>query len=379
MRTAIVTTTIARPVVLERYLANAASFGHRDLTVIVIGDRKTPETVGSYLRELGAASGYAIDYWDVDRQRGYLRRLPELDRLLPYDSIQRRNLGYLVAVLSGHVRIVTIDDDNWPTEADYVGGHAIVGSSVGVASVSVEGGWFNSASLLAVTPDRPLYHRGFPVNRRATPATPTLGSVTSVRSVTARVAVNAGLWLGVPDADAMSHLDAPVTVTGFRPGAPTRLAVAAGTNLVFNTQNTAFHADLLPCMFLPPMGGRVGELVVGRYDDIWMSMLLKPIADHLGDLVCVGEPLTVQLRNDHDLFADALVELPAQRLTTRLVETLAGLRVSGSSYRTGYLGLVSDLRDAITSYPHEEAAYLAGLLDQMTDWAGIVLTVAATG
>jgi hypothetical protein len=122
-------------------------------------------------------------------------------------------------------------------------------------------------------------------------------------------------------------------------------------------------------MFLPPMGGRIGGLRVGRHDDVWMSMILKIVADHLGDLVCVGEPLTEHRRNEHDLFADALVELPALRLTNRLVESLEEVVVTGSDYRSCYLGVVHDLRALTGTYPPEEAAFMGDLLHRMALWA----------
>ena len=101
MKTALVTTTIHVPRALELYLANFAAHGHKDVEVIVIGDKKTPPETGAYLQKLGDSSGYTVSYWDVERQRDWLRELPQLDQMLPYNSVQRRNLGYLQAALSG--------------------------------------------------------------------------------------------------------------------------------------------------------------------------------------------------------------------------------------------------------------------------------------
>lgn len=361
MTTAIVTTTIRRPIVLADYLENLARYGHGDTEVIVIGDRRTPPDVGGYLGGLSADTGVGVDYWDVDRQRQFLHGLPVLDALLPYDSIQRRNLGYIVAAGRGHPRIISIDDDNWPPEGDFVGGHGIVGTEAEAPGVSSSTGWFNSAGLLRVRPRRPLYHRGFPTSRRGRAGW-------TFAPVQGRVVVNVGLWSGVPDADAMTHLDGPVAVTGFRRGVPTRVAVTAGTGVVFNTQNTAFHRDLLPCMFLPPMGGRIGALRVGRHDDVWMSIFLKKVVDHMGDLICVGEPLTEQRRNPHDLFADLLVELPALRLTNRITDTLEDVVPTGSDYRSCFLGVVEDMRSGVGSYPPDERAYMLTMLDRMALW-----------
>ncbi len=372
MSTALVTTTINVPHNIEGYLENFATHGHRDVHTIVIGDRKTPPEAGTYLADLEQSSGYRIDYWDVGKQESWLVDLPELAEALPWNSVQRRNLGYLIAAMEGAERIISIDDDNFVTEDDYLGFHSIVGQSVELPAVSTPGGWFNSASLLATEPDKPLYHRGYPVNKREIDQTP------SYADASGRVVVNAGLWLEVPDADAMSHVDCPVRVTGFKPGAPERLLVAHGTDTVFNSQNTTLHRDLLPVIYLPVMGERAGDLVVSRYDDIWMSYFVKKLADHLGDYVCVGRPFARQDRNDHDLLQDMLVEIPAQRMTIRLIESLAAIDLAGGDYSICYDELIEGLRERLGAdgYTSGEASFLRRMIDRMEVWSATCRKVA---
>jgi hypothetical protein len=369
MKTAIVTTTIRVPRVLENYVDNFKRHGHAPdaAEFIVIGDLKSPSETGPFLAELAQRSGFAVHWWDAPRQRAWLGEQPELDRLLPWNSVQRRNLGYLQAALLGAETIVTIDDDNWTTDDDYLGGHALVGETRELATLGSSSGWFNSASLLTTEPARPLYHRGFPTGLRGRSAT-----VPRARA-RGRVVVNAGLWLDVPDADAMTHVDAPCSVTGFAPGFDGCAAVAHKTQMVFNSQNTAFHRDLLPAMFLMPMGGLCGSLVVGRYDDIWMGIFVKQIADHLGDYVTVGRPLVRQIRNEHDLLADMLVELPAQRITNKLAQSLARVKLRGTDYAACYLELVEQLAAAlpIDGYTEDERRYLAPVYAGMRAWVSI--------
>jgi hypothetical protein len=375
MSTALVTTTIFVPRNLAGYFQNFAANGHRDVFTIVIGDRKTPAEVGPFLADLERSTGYEIDYWDVERQRAWLEDLPELAQALPWNSVQRRNLGYLLAAMKGAERIISIDDDNFVTDDDYLGFHGIVGESATLPAVSTPGGWFNSGSLLETEPEKPLYHRGFPVDRRDGDATP------HYQEVSGRVVVNAGLWLETPDADAMSHVDCPVRVTGFRRGAPERLLVAHGTGTVFNSQNTCLHRDLLPVIFLPVMGERAGELVVGRYDDIWMSLFVKRLADHLGDYVCVGRPFSRQVRNDHDLLSDMLVEIPAQRMTPRILRSLDAVELEAGDYAGCYDELVAGLRRRLSAdgYSSGEASFLRRMLDRMAVWAKACRATAGAG
>ena len=367
MKTAIVTTTIRVPKVLENYAENLSTHGHEDVEFVVIGDLKSPPETGEWLAELSGRTNLTIHWWDADRQREWLRDLPDLDRLLPWNSVQRRNLAYIQAVMGGADRVITIDDDNWTTEDDFIGGHEVVGTEGPLPVVASSKGWFNTSSLLVTEPRKPLYHRGFPTCLRQPEEELTYSTQEG------RVVVNAGFWLDVPDADAMCHVDSPVSVVGYREGFDGRVGIARGTNMVFNSQNTAFHRDLLPAMYLMPMGGRCGPLEVSRYDDIWMSIFVKVIADHLGDLVVVGRPLVRQLRNDHDLIQDMLVEIPAQRITNRMVETLKRVQLSGSDYASCYLELVAQLRAGleVDGYTADERAYLEAMYDGMETWVRV--------
>lgn len=365
MKTAVVTTTIRIPKNLEGYTAQFAKYGHKDVEFIVIGDLKSPNGLQSYLDDLKARTGFPIEHWDVERQKIWLKAFPKLDRILPYNSIQRRNLGYLLAVVGGADCIISIDDDNYVTEVDFLGAHEIVGTEASLPMVASSTGWFNTPSLLETSPQRPLYHRGFPICMRGVQENlrPSVGR--------GRVVVNVGLWRGVPDADAISHLDYPVNVIGFREDFPGRVAIASGTQIAFNSQNTAFHRDLLPCMFLIPMGDYIGNFKIGRYDDIWMSFFVKAIADHMGDLVCVGQPLVNQERNEHDLMDDLIQEIPGMRITNKLVNSLRRVHLKGRDYFSCYMTLIEELRRSLVedNYTSEERCYFILVLDRMKIWA----------
>src|SRR5258705_8675438 len=133
---ALVTTTIHVPHCLDNYLENAERHGHADRTsVIVVGDRKTPPAIGAYLAELGRRHPAPITYLDVEAQGPFMRRWPGLDQALRYDCIQRRNIGYLRAALDGADVIVSIDDDNFVTDEDYVRHHLCVGRDLRIPVV----------------------------------------------------------------------------------------------------------------------------------------------------------------------------------------------------------------------------------------------------
>src|ERR1039457_3873648 len=125
MKTTIVTTTINIPAALLKYGRNARHDGHRDLDFVVIGDRKSPLETADFCRSV---PHYPCAYLDISAQQEYLRRFPELWTHLRFDSIQRRNIGMLLAYENGADVVITIDDDNFVMDQDFVGLHAAAGS-----------------------------------------------------------------------------------------------------------------------------------------------------------------------------------------------------------------------------------------------------------
>lgn len=335
MRIALVTTTIHVPTLLDAYLADARRAGWTDLICLVVGDRKTPEAAAEFCGGLGDRSGYAVRFLGIPDQETYLAAYPELAAHIPYDSIQRRNIGLLLAHEHGADVIVTIDDDNFLAEPDYFGGHAHVGRVSEFEALHSPSGWVNVCDALAEQNGFRFYHRGFPPAARTGQAE--LDPVVAPRR--GRVIVNAGLWLEEPDVDAVTRLAVPVRVTGFR--RPRNFTLAAGTWSPFNSQNTALAAEALPAYFLSP--------AVGRYDDIWAAYVLIAIADHLGDLVTFGHPLVRQGRNPHNVWRDLDDERIGMRLTDRFCAYLRGLSFSGRTYAECYAEAISGLEAAAAS------------------------------
>ena len=174
-RVALVNTTIHVPHCLEKYLENAERHGHIDRVVlIVVGDRKTPIATGDYLAGLTQRYSTKITYLDIVAQQKLMRRWPQLDLTIRYDCIQRRNIGYLQAAIDGSDIIISIDDDNYVTDEDYVGHHLLVGQEARVPVVNHPSGWWNVCQRLVSSPPRRFYHRGYPKSRRIGGRTDTL-------------------------------------------------------------------------------------------------------------------------------------------------------------------------------------------------------------
>jgi hypothetical protein len=176
--------------------------------------------------------------------------------------------------------------------------------------------------------------------------------------------VNAGLWLGDPDVDALErlyHLADPTEAVAL--AAEVSIAPEIGTWTPFNSQNTALARRVIPAYFLSP--------VVGRYDDIWGSYVLKHICDHLREAVTFGRPLVKQERNPHNYWRDLDNERYGHALTLRFVETLATIPLAGKDYRACYAEITDALPRAMSARADlisPERVFVDGYFQSMRVW-----------
>ena len=360
MKTTIVTTTIYVPDALEKYCRNARFHGHSDLSFIVIGDMKTPPETRAFCDTLKSRY-YPCEYLSIADQESYLERFPALWNHLPFNSIQRRDIGLLKAWEDNADVIITVDDDNWMLNHDFVRLHGVVGQSPELPAFETSSGWFNVCSMLEEASGTLFYHRGFPRAERWKED----GSFVCVAPIRRRVAVNAGLWLDDPDIDAMTRLERPIVVKGMKSGY-SRFALQPGTWSPFNSQNTALMRDVIPAYFLSPC--------VGRYDDIWPSYLVTRIANHLGDVIAYGHPLLRQRRNEHNLWKDLDAERVGMLLTDEFCAALRSIQLEGTNYHDCYGELVDKLPRAWQAGSGWTDAMLAsreGLLEGMAVWHSV--------
>ncbi|MBI3665326.1 MAG: hypothetical protein HY236_03740, partial [Acidobacteria bacterium] len=297
----LVVTTIALPCVLESYAANAARYGHLTrVEALVIADRKTPTESADYVQALRRQWGFQAEYVDIAAQEAWLARFPGLGEIIPYNSDNRRNVGFLMALERGCDILLSIDDDNYSTDDDFYDGHSVTGRTVEGPVVSSSSGWFNICSLMENDAGLTVFPRGFPMGKRAQPA--------EISSQTRRalIAVNAGLWLEDPDLDAVTRLYREVKTTAVT-GGPVILGPAAHSPI--NTQNTAVWREAVSAYYYVVMGQDLGGLKIDRYGDIWSGFFIKKCADHLGHFCRIGTPVARHVRNRHDLFLDLKQEL----------------------------------------------------------------------
>ena len=154
-----------------------------DWNLIVIGDKKTPK--------LNLKNGAFIPASSQD-SLGF-----KCESMIPWTVIQRRNIGFLLALREGADIIATIDDDNIPY--DSWGENIHIGHHLMRRTISdnlVCDSLFEHSNVTS----KKLWHRGFPVQ---------LLEERSLRKENVCggfVEVQAGLWNGDPDIDAICRI-----------------------------------------------------------------------------------------------------------------------------------------------------------------------------
>lgn len=275
MKKAIVTTTINPPTkALKKFIKIAL---RDDWHLFIVGDKKTPHAEYEKLqREFSR-----VFYLSPVAQE---RISPELSELIGWNCIQRRNFGLIAAWKFGAEIIATVDDDNIPY--DFWGQDLTVGLLTEATLVHTDQPVFNPLFFTR------YWHRGFPIQ-----LTPSTWSAPNRRPVVVKPLIQADLWDGDPDVDAVTRIalkpeanyKVPMPFKGTKPGP-------------FNSQNTFLHRSVFPTYFLFPH--------VGRMDDIWASYVTQ---HEFPDSVVYCRPSVYQDRNEHDLVRDMEAEMLGYR------------------------------------------------------------------
>tara|TARA_B100002019_G_C21274951_1_gene605005 strand:+ start:36908 stop:37804 length:897 start_codon:yes stop_codon:yes gene_type:complete len=250
----------------------------KDWKLVVVGDLKTP---------MNEYNDLDCIYLDLNSQN---KINPALSELIGFNSLERRNFGYIYAYKNGAKIIASVDDDNIPLEN--WGKNLLINKPVDVDFYETEEIAFDP---LSVTNISNLWHRGFPIellHRK------NLNLKVEKRKLSPHI--QADLWNGDPDIDAICRItfSPEVEINKFRPFSTNKYSP-------FNTQNTFFSAEIIKYFMQLPF--------VGRMSDIWGSYLIQK---NITDLEIVYNNASVyQKRNPHNLSIDLEEELLGYRHT----------------------------------------------------------------
>jgi hypothetical protein len=278
MKKFIVTTTINHPTEAIELFDNVEGFD-----LIVVGDRKTP---ADYKLRRG-------HYVTTDEQEA---RYPRLSGLLGWNCIQRRNIGFLIALEMGADIVATVDDDNIPRPT--WGQDLLIGRSAGVRQFGCTAEAFDP---IGATNYPGLWHRGFPIQLvSARDYTDSIETATFVQ-------IQADFWDGDPDIDAICRMiNQPLCRFDSN-----KFPFTSKTIAPFNSQNTFIDYRLLPEYFMFPG--------IGRMDDIWGAYYLQARTG-ARPVFCAAS--VTQQRNDHDLTKDLSLEVIGYEQTLHLLASI---------------------------------------------------------
>lgn len=276
----IVTTTINPPTLAMHKFSRK-----KDWTLIVVGDKKTPH------RDYEALD---CIYLHPDEQE---KKYPKLSKTIGWNSIQRRNIGFIEAYKLGADIVATVDDDNIPYEE--WGDNVVVGQSVEIDFYNSDLG---VCDPLSVTDNKEVWHRGYPIDM-----VPYRHRVSYGGKLKRKVLIQADLWDGDPDIDAIARLGIRPIVKFDKIQKPYGFLCYSP----FNSQNTFLAREVIPYYSVFPH--------VGRMDDIWGGYVLQ---FYFPNSLVYNKASVYQQRNKQDLVTNLEKEILGYRYTTDLIQKL---------------------------------------------------------
>jgi hypothetical protein len=224
----------------------------------------------------------------------------EISDIIGWRTIQRRNIGFIFAYHMGADVLATVDDDNIPY--DNWGQNLYVGKTIDVDLYEPE---LNVFDPLSITKDNYIWHRGYPIEYLQK-----RHRVEYKGKTKRKVLVQADLWDGDPDIDAMARLTYKPIVKYSDITEP----YCSNAIAPFNSQNTFLAREVIPFYSVLPF--------TGRMDDIWGSYILQ----HYFPNSVIYSPASVyQDRNVQDLITNLEKEIIGYRDTLQLINNLTYL------------------------------------------------------
>ena len=201
-----------------------------------------------------------------------------------------RSYGFWKAYKTGADIIITIDDDCYPVDEDFLQRH------IAHLSLRAPTNWVGTFPH----PDF-LYTRGFPYTVRSGDP----------------VMVSHGLWSNNLDLDGQTQKKYPRLNIPSYP--PLLSFIPKGQYFPMCSMNLAFRKEMTPLMYFPLMGNDPHGKSWGfdRFDDIWAGIFAKKIMDHLGYAVANGSPFV-----EHRKASDAEVNIQKEKTGLPVNENL---------------------------------------------------------
>jgi reversibly glycosylated polypeptide / UDP-arabinopyranose mutase len=245
-----------------------------------------------------------------------------------------RSYGFYKAYKLGADVIITIDDDCFPADDNFVWEH-------------IENLQYKFASDWFPTYPDPkfIYTRGFPYQIRNK----------------LKVAISHGLWSGALDLDAKTEINLPKLLTE-KPYPPLRQIIPFGYFFPMCSMNLAFRREITPLMYFPLMGYAPDNKQWGydRYDDIWCGLFTKKICDYLRISVINGSPF-VEHHKKSIIASNVIKEMPGLSVNEYLWKKVAQVNLTSDNIVDCYKELINQIQ-----FPNQK--YFIKLKQAMKIW-----------
>ena len=274
--------------------------------LVIVGDKKTPSST-VYLNGIGAAHKKNVVYLSTSDQD---RIFPLLSKVIPWNEMARKNIGYMYAVKHGANMIWDFDDDNMNiVPADIVE----TTTKYRIPCDGFSHHLFNTYPYFDLN-ETYSWPRGFPLEHIRTSATvPKLCTSSKKRAV----GVVQSLANLQPDVDAVYRFtrDTPCSF-GATPASHLPVMVPQKSYTPFNAQATLWMKTAFRYLAFPIS-------VNYRISDIWRAYVaLYFFHKHSLHLLFVP-PYIDQYRNAHDYLKDFNDELDIYQKSNQLLKWLS--------------------------------------------------------
>ena len=284
-KTSIIITSISAPNAVMKSIAEESLKQHMDF--IVIGDVNTPADF-----KLNGCR-----YFSINEQE---KLNFNLAKILPKKHYSRKNLGYLLS--KDQNIIIETDDDNFPRSEFWNPREKNV-----MANIVLGKNWTNVYKYFS---QLHVWPRGFPLECLASPQPQLEKNLQSVFCP-----IQQGLADENPDVDAVYRMTLKLPLN-FENRSP--VAIGEKTWCPFNSQNTTWHKEAFPLLYLP-------SFCSFRMTDIWRSFIAQRIAWTCGWHILFHNSTVWQERNEHNLLKDFEDEIPGYMNNFKICRLLEDL------------------------------------------------------
>lgn len=233
-----------------------------------------------------------------------------------------RSYGFWKAYTLGADIVVTLDDDCFPVDDNFIGIHT--------ANLSRKAplGWTTTYP-----------HPGFMFTR---------GIPYGIRDQSP-VVISHGLWTNKIDLDGKTEIRHPGI--HLPPYPPIAQFIPTGVYFPMCSMNVAFTRAAAPFMYFPLMGFDLDGNMWGydRFDDIWAGIFAKKIIDHLGFAVINGSPF-VEHRKASNVARNIMKEKSGLSVNETLWRAVDAVKLTHKTPSACYKELACTVRFPATEY-----------------------------